>query len=420
MYRKSGVVLIAVGLLFILVGAGRRAKQEVDFNLVWEKEFDKKIEEVAFGESEDGKLYPKIVVFEDEVRFYDKESKLIISIPCEKSSEVVLSKKANYLGIRTIEEYATKEVAGILSFTVYTDEGKEVWNISEKTTFDASLPSFYISSKNGMVVEVYKGRPALAFRNTKGRISKQFYVFKDDEYDITRGVRGSFSGDGEYFVCISNEQVPVPFGYESITPRSGNPCVNLFDKNGSEIWRYPVKQYMGDYVFISSKGNYLIATGTTGHLKKGLVTGGAYLLNWAGKLLRSYELGTPSDIWDPYVAISPTEQYAVLANLHKVLFLKTSTGKILWEHNLKNNKIIRGICVSKNNIVALMLNVESEDHLSAIVFFDKDGAVIGEKHFLENIFPFDYFKRAKANISSNGKEVGVISTQAISLYQTVD
>ncbi len=72
MYRKIGAI---VGLIVFITGFLNitRAEEKVNFKLVKEWKFDKEIKDVAFGETEDGSLYSKIIVFEDEIRFYDEK-----------------------------------------------------------------------------------------------------------------------------------------------------------------------------------------------------------------------------------------------------------------------------------------------------------------------------------------------------------
>jgi len=383
---------------------GKETSKKIDYKLVWEKEFKKEIQDVRFGETEDGKLYPKIVVFEDEVRFYDDEGNLTVKVPY-KGGDIIFSRRANYIGIQIEKSPPAPEKGPTeIKFSVYSEKGEKLLEIEKQEAFDVPAPDFYISSSKGNVIELYKGLPRIAFRDSSGKVLKQFRLFEEDAYDITRGARGDFSEDGEDFVVIADE-------YESVLPRSRsrNTYMMLFTKEGKELWRYQLEEQNLDFhVSISPTGQFVV----------GASKSGVYLLNKEGNLISKYRLGVNSGIRNPYT-FSSNEEYAVLSDLHEVVFIRTSMGEVLWRHVFGADATIRGVSFSRDN-VGIMLEIKSENYLSAINVFNQNGEMIVEKHFSEKIFPFDYFRREKAKISSDGKEIGIISKKGISLYQKLD
>ncbi len=403
MDRRLLVRIWTVGMLALAV-TGLKAQASTEYKIVEEIKFEKEIKDVRFGETEDGRMYPKIVVFEDEVKFYDEKGNLTVKVPCQ-GGDVIFSKESNYVGIRMAKASPAPEKGPTkIKFSLYSEKGENLWKIEEQEAFDVPIPDFYISSSKANVIELYKGLPRIAFRDSSGKILKQFRLFEEDVYDITRGARGDFSEDGEYFAVIADE-------YESILPRSRsrNTYVMLFTKEGEELWRYPLEEQNLDFhVSISSTGQFVVAVSKPG----------VYLLNKEGNLISKYRLGVNSGIRNPYT-FSSNEEYAVLSDLHEVVFIRTSMGKVLWRHVFGTDTTIRGVCFLRDN-VGIMLEMKSGDYLSAISLFNQTGEIIGEKHFSENIFPFDYFRREKAKISSDGKEMSIISKRGISLYQKLD
>lgn len=403
------ILLLGIGRVYAGDRAGPRsiAPDSIKFHQIWEKEFPKEIKDVAWGETGDGRLYPKIIVFEDEVRFYDGDFSLIATYPYPKYSSIMFAKNGNYLGIQTIERGCTKEKPGQTRITVFTDRGEKIWERKGKIEFDIPLPTLYISSKDGSAAEAHRGDPAITFRDSVGRMIRHIDLFKNDEWDITRGAICSFSENGEYFVAIVDEKVPIPLGIEGIQPRSGNPYVMLFTKEGKELWRYPLgEQGLGLHVSISPTGQFVVAASRPG----------VYLLTKKGNLKSTYSLGVTSGIWAPY-SFSPDEEHVILSDLHKVLFVRTFTGEVLWRHIFRADETIRGVCFSRNNI-GIMLEVESENCPSVISIFNQEGKLIVKRCFSENIFPFDYFRRAKAGISSDGKEICIISKRRALCWQS--
>ena len=357
---------------------------EVKFELIEEKQYDKEIWDVKFGETKDGRLYPKFVVFEGEIRVYDEEGNLISKVPYPyERGDIIYSKKGNFIGLR-IPKFPEGKAPYNIKFIVYSERGENLLVINEKIEFDVSMPNFYISSKDGSVIELYMGLPKLAFRDVNGKLQKKVRLFKDDRYDITRGATCNFSEDGNYFVTLSHENVPIPFR-EDRPARDGNPYVILFNREGEEMWRYPLEeQGFGPHVSISPGGCFVVANNTSLHETKRIVASGTYLLSKEGALIRKYNnLVTPGGVWDPHIAFSRDEEFAALANLRKVIFVQTSTGEVLWEHEIELDEIIRDISISGNN-VTVMIEVKSVEYPSKILFLDINRESIGEKLFTPN------------------------------------
>jgi hypothetical protein len=75
-------------------------ENRIDYKLVKEINFDKPVNKVIFATAEkNGKefLYPKTIVFKDEVQFRDEEGKVVASVPVD--GEVHTSKQGKFIGI---------------------------------------------------------------------------------------------------------------------------------------------------------------------------------------------------------------------------------------------------------------------------------------------------------------------------------
>lgn len=205
MLRKTTVLISLVLLLPTLFLGMERPQEKMEFKLIQEKEFDKEIKDVAWGETEDGRLYPKIIVFEDEVRFYDEEGSLLATQSKGKYTRIRLSARGNYVGIPTLIKYPTKEQTGLLKFTVYTERGDKVWEKEEKIEWEGSR-TFYVSSKEASLVKADPCDGSLFFFDKSSREINRVDLFKDDEWDYEKSLFCVFSGNGNYFAVNAQER----------------------------------------------------------------------------------------------------------------------------------------------------------------------------------------------------------------------
>jgi len=298
--------------------------KKTEFHLVWEQVFDKKIEDVAWGETEDGRLYPKIIVFDDEVRFYDPDSALLKAIPLSsrRAGDIAFSENSNYVGIPIMTEVATKSRKGEIVLTIYTDGGEKHCQLDEEVEFDGSSLDFSISDKDGSFVETDGAAQRLTFRDGKAKVKREVDLFEGDTWAYERGLRCAFSSDGRLFAVLASRQFIQ--GREYIDPSRGpNIYVILFDDNGKEVWRKPLNEHGPGCLSISSQGKYILVGGEDRGGASGVTSRCQYLFDRDGSLVSTYDIGNDCKI-------SHNEEYLVLAGKDAVGLIETSTGELIW------------------------------------------------------------------------------------------
>ena len=309
MFKKAEVVLIAIGLLFILLGAGFVDEDEVDLKMQWEKEFDKKIEEVAFGETEDGKLYPKIVVFEDELRFYDETFELIKSWPRPRGTQVAVSEGGHYFGLnRVISKPATEKGPSEVEWTLYNDKYEELAAVEYSVGYDGEGGQvFFISNSDGAFVEAEPGDQKVVFYDSKGNMKKRIDLFENDEWDMAKGMECAFSQNDYYFALVGCNDY-----WEPQDQWQKDIYLIFFNSLGEELWRRLVeKNGWVVSLSLSAKGNFILANGRS-------------LFDRHGELV-----GTYTATWRHH-KFSKDEKYLVLAGENTVCLVGTANGNILW------------------------------------------------------------------------------------------
>ena len=298
--------------------------QKMEFHVVWEEAFDKKIKDVAWGETEDGRLYPKIIVFEDEVRFHDPNSVLLKTIPLssKRVGDIIFSKKGDYVGIPVMTEVPTKSEKGKIVLTIYTRRGEKHCRFDKDVEFDGSSPGFSISDRDGSFVESYGAAQRLTFRDGKAKVRREVDLFEGDEWTYKRDMKSSSSGDGRLFAVLATKKFVQGTQYVDQTD-DPNIYVILFDENGKELWRKPINEHAPTCLSISSQGKYLLAGGENRAGGSGITSQSQYLLDRNGSLIMTYHIGGRC-------RFSQNEEYLTIAGQNTIGLIQTSTGELLW------------------------------------------------------------------------------------------
>jgi hypothetical protein len=149
-----------------------------------------------------------------------------------------------------------------------------------------------------------------------------------------RGGEGGFSEDGEYFgVIVENQRSRRALRG---TGMSGEPWVILYDKNGRELWRRQVEEYIPGGFVISSHAKYILVSAYT--------TRGVEETREGKDLMNSVSLflfdrsGKMTKLDDPVLFsianFSPDESYLAIAYENKIRLVDAESGKALFEKSL--------------------------------------------------------------------------------------
>ena len=379
--------------------------EKMEFELVWEEVFDKKIKDVAWGETEDGRLYPKIILFADEIRFYDEEANLLWGWQEEASHNLLslsvqFSPKSNHITLSSKskppvshEKWADMKWPVTTKTRILNSQGEEVWK-QVYTSEDDTVGVAYVSDP-GFFVLVDQAYAYLAFYGPNGNLLRQVKPFGNMDWDNGRQIRGIFTDDGKHFVCFATRH-GANIGTKERQGKSAEPFVIMFTNRGEELWRYPLPGMVSDQFQITPDGSFIGCSTwevdfSIGSI--GAVRGVTHLLDRTGSLVSEYPFRSFR------IAFSPDGEYGVLIQrispleegepmtpedrpAFALLLIQTQDGEVIWKETLRDSKSIPFITLSTeaNFIVA------HTDGKTRIL--DKRGRCVGEKSWVdENMYP---------------------------------
>jgi outer membrane protein assembly factor BamB len=328
----------------IIGTAHAQSKQGTNYHLIWEKRFDKEIKGCSFYIDEE-RVYPKSVIFRDEIIFFDNlgnvinkkgliyyrkivdklRSNVIDSFPI--NSSVYQSRLGKYLG--TLFDYRQTEKHEVVesAFQVINDRGQEIWRRDKPLAlFDEPID---------ILVSDYDGSIAVIHTQYGGIYS----IHGDEERKIAEAPyesRGIFSEDGEYFAAMFREK---SLKQSSKGPLNPDLWIALYGKRGEELWRRELKDVSyGVHLDISSQGKFIVATGR----KAGPVTGpeastmtSLFNKNGGVILLKGSELVHLS-------SFSGDSRFLALSEVVKernVMVFETSTGREIYTHKFSERPV---------------------------------------------------------------------------------
>jgi len=327
-------LLVSLTLNDVKSGSILAEENKIDYKLAKEINFDKPVSKVIFATAEkDGKefLYPKTIVFKDEVQFRDEEGNIAASVPVD--GRVHTSKQGKFIGIEKSvippeaqEKYPDDAYKSAMKYlTVYNDEGKEVWHSNEPIASAEETYSILISNNDGSAIVPRLDYGGIDFYNSNGE-PRTVEPFGRVGW-ARRGGCDDRSEDGEYYVIIA-EELPL-MRYKDLPGKSTNPWLILYQKNGDELWRKALKEYIGDNVLISSTGKYVLGYGhTMAGVGKGIASRELFLYNKEGKSILTN--ATRFQV----VGFSPDECYVSIADENRVFLIESGSGKVLFEKQL--------------------------------------------------------------------------------------
>lgn len=339
-FLKINIVCVSFCLLASLVlndvkyGSILAQDNKVDYKLAKEINFDKPVTKVLFATAEkDGKefLYPKTIIFKDEVQFWDEDGRVVASVPVD--GQVHTSKQGRFIGIEKSvipkevqEKYPDDAYKWAMKYlTVYNDQGEEVWNSKEPIASAEETYGIEISDNDGSGIVPRLEYGGIDFYNGNGE-RRTVEPFGRVGW-ARRGGCDDLSEDGEYYAIIA-EELPL-IRYQDLPGKSTNPWLILYRKNGDELWRKPLKEYIGDEILISSTGKYILGYGhTMAGIGKGIASRELFLYNKEGRLI----LTNPRRFHT--AGFSPDESYVSIADENRVFLIESSSGKIIFDKQL--------------------------------------------------------------------------------------
>ncbi len=382
--------------------------KEVEYEKVQERTYDKLIRGMAFGREVKGdeeQIYPKVIVFQDEVQFLDESSKIIYqkSLIVTKPKEVgkyfgrqaILSNKGNFVAIH---EYTGKfgDVEYIIQeeYTICDDRGGEIYKIKGPPEGTGTLDRLLISDKDGSVVIARFEYGAIDFYTPDGS-RKTVPIFGEVGWGKRAGDL-NFSGDGEYLAFVVQD---IKSPKDRIRTHGSDIWIILFDRNGTELWRNKVDEGQLGNVAISDHGEYLIFNAFS-------FAGEMPLKKSESRLLESVTInlydkgGEELSFKDTSLftfgsfSFSPKADYVALAGGNRVRLLQTKDGSMLWEKRIPEGCRIRQLLFSNDGkylIVRAKVRSGSEKMGSGhriiynkpVFILDIKGDEIWQKDFVE-------------------------------------
>lgn len=359
--------------------------------LIWQKEFDEKIIDMAVGHKEiekvvmkEGKevkvkeeiLYPKVVVTKKAIKFLDEEGRVKKERPLKTLGYATFSPNKKCVGIYGMFKEGDNTIE---DFSITDNEGKVLWE------FKKEYPGYIHMEEGGRVLHISdKGRvvaselEVIEFFDEKGKLLKKFSISKTGAFPLY--FNGVFSEDGEYFVGVPGGDIPKD------TSR-----LFLFDKNGNKLWEKHLEERIEDHckeVKITKHGDFIIAW-------KVLFGKGIFVdaFNKEGELVWEYQLKPGGEC---IFTLSKDEQYLLAGHSKNQLILfKLKDGKVLWSFSDTTREgvyfNIGPLVISQNNkyILASGFTVISKPYQTPILnqyiyLLDFNGNLIWQKYLGES------------------------------------
>ncbi len=370
-YNKKAMSMIAIVFLpFFIWGQKQNA---TTWKLTREVKLDRLITDACFDNyQKDGKevLFPKILVYKDEVKCYDEDFKEKGRVPLPKFSSCVLSPDGNYFGLSVPTKMTSeKDPKGFREFTVYNDTGGKVSRIEVEEWWDEGNWVFVISPYDGSFIAPNGNTNKIIFYDSQGNIKKEINLFGSTDYQMVRDMKCTFSENGEYILVIADKIFNG--SYEELPSDTPNTYTILFDKEGNELWRHSLDEHgflSSNFAFAISRNGRYICAGDERRGKKGTLSAHFYLFDNSGKLIGKYDINHSSP-FVPFCKFSKDEEFLIIGNYDKVQLIETSSGKVLWTKQFPWN-IKREIL--KKEGIRYIKGVDIADSASTIVIVSFD------------------------------------------------
>jgi hypothetical protein len=410
MIRKTALLLLLCGLALAPVPGTTVAQQRqghVEFKVVWEKEFDKEIKDVVFGETDDGSLYPKVIVFDYEVRYYDTDGSELWTLPYVRGFPPAVSRTGRYVGmVRSLSEAEEERGSREAVWGLYDDMGREITTVSYVWAYEASSRHFFISEEDGAFLEADAGSQKLVFRSSDGDVAREVDLFEADRWGGPNSLICAFSEDGEYLAALREE---LPPGSRGEVDRSTH--LVLLHREGAELWRRALGGWMAISVSLSSRARFVAANSwvPSGPMRAP-VRMEVKLFNVEGELVGTYAARSQE--------FSRDENYMALAGENDVSLLTTLTGELLWTVKLpyetgprgREWRLVTDVDLTSDASIVVIVSTACEwtdndfrRFRPIVVLFGRDGTVLARQELVGTSGEGG----PKVTIGSNGEQVCV-------------
>jgi len=363
--RRTVQVLCLLSLFLIDVNSstpGKMLKKEVNFQKVQEKTYDKLIKNIAFDKAIiDGKVqvYPKVMVFGDEVQFLDEngeivsQESLLVTKPKEAGKyfgkEVILSPNGDFVAIGNYTGKFGDDMDYIVDeqFTIYNDRREKIYET--KGIVGGTDNGWLISNKDGSLIGTRIAYGAIDFYSPDGSI-KTVPLFGELGWRNAVG-KAILSGGGEYLAVLARD---VPGPRREVRFHKADLWIMLFDIKGNELWRSKVDEQEYGNMAISDHGEYLFFKAFTFGEKKERKNKGqerplvSVTLSLCDKEGNEVSFKDSSLFAFGGFCFAPQANYVALAGGNVISFMKTKDRSTVFETKLSRNHKIRDILFTKD------------------------------------------------------------------------
>jgi len=361
MAKRVFTVLCLASLYFIDANGTTPAKvlkNEVKFQKVQEKTYNKPIRDIAFDKAiVDGEeqVYPKIVVFDDEVQFLNGKGEivarksLVVTKPKEAGKyfgkRAILSAKGNFVAIYKYTgvwgdpiNYKIEE-----KFTICNNRGDEIYNTNGIVEGKGEKDQWLISDKDGSILGTRIEYAAIDYYSPNGEVKT--IRFANEPAWRRRSANIALSGDGEYIALLVRETEKPKHRILNIEV---NLNIILFDKTGKELFQRRIYEQLPGNISISDKGEYLIfkAYSYKGrvHQRKGEVRElGTLTISLFDKKGNELSFTDTSLFTYGGFRFSPNADYVALAGDNLIWLMRTKDGSTIFKTEVPKNRRIRDI-----------------------------------------------------------------------------
>jgi hypothetical protein len=468
MKRRAWIpgVTLLVGVGALVLSLTVNSETLIDYSMVKQFEFRESIRDVVFSLASDQDLewlYPQVVVFRDSVRLFDERENLLAVLPFDYVS---LGCCGSHVGVRT-HESGPREKGELLpaQFTVYTRQGRPLWDCRYGVPDDGPSPGFIVSAASGAAAEIYAGLGEVVFHDSRGVELMRVDLFEGDEWSNARTAAGSFSVDGELFAIVAERESPVaarphvpvhagrlegrieeprqldslrvaeieppPVAREEPVEDEVSPIPNLylfvFDCEGNELWRRALdERHVGGRVVFSPDGNYLVVDALGIAVSPEDYADAIYLFDAGGDLVRKFSnLGALHVPWNSQLAFSGDGNVLGICANRRIKVARVADGETMWHKeypwqvNTKEDRVVRcfeEVDLSRDGRLIVVASHEERrrsrgwGYASATVqLLGEGGAVLWEREYQDLV--------VAVRIASDGEVLAVATSRRVEIFR---
>jgi len=295
---------------------------------------------------------------DDEIRFYDENRNTVHRKKLDTKSRVhVVSEQGNYLIIWTIlKESVINGPDGLHQYELFDANGRRMWTKKQPFNWDDWTNAYVISDVDGSVVQDKSLEGLLIFYNPEGDTVKPVHLSVTSEWRPgSRVFECKFSAAGNYLV------VGVTDAKGEIFPNQSG--IILFDKRGSELWRFQAEEKKAYRVHVSPDGRFIMSF----HMNDVHHEHTMYLLDMNGNLVKRYPNMAAG------VIFSSDGEYVALNTGTVVKLISTEDGETLAAYGIQlgesrregdriyvyvGNKMIHGMDISSEKKLIVLVQGE--------------------------------------------------------------